>query len=174
MHRRRGPEDRSSPRHNTRRATHRREHARAQRQPRPREAHHPRDRQREPDRGQPHAQRVAVIEQVRRGRAPAERPDLLEVRVRGPHGRAGLGARADAALDLALLARRDGELVADEEERGEEGDDGGEDVDDERACQRGVRGLVDHGVRLGVVWFGRADELRLDRGEERRLRSGGG
>ena len=172
MHGRRRPEERSKPRHETRSAAHRRENARAQRQARPRKAHHPRDRQREPDRGQPHAQRVAVIEQVRRWRAAAERPDLLEIRRRGPHGRAREGA--GAALDLALLALRDGELVADEEERGEEGDDGREDVDDERACERGVRGLVDHRVRRGVVGRRGADELRFDCGEERGLCSGRG
>ena len=48
------------------------------------------------------------------------------------------------------LALRGGELAADEEECGEEGKDGGEDADNERACERSVVGLVDRRIALGT------------------------
>ena len=49
-----------------------------------------------------------------------------------------------------ILAVRGGELVADEEECGEEGNNGGEGVDNERACERSVVGLVDRRIALGT------------------------
>ena len=142
---RRRQKDRAHAANQTCRQTRGREHGCAPRQPRPREAHHARKREPKASCGEAHAERVAVVEQVRRRHAAAEGPDLLQVPMRGPHGaragRAGPGERL-VPRDAPLLALRDGEPVPDEEKGREEGDERGGGVHDKRACERGVRGLV--------------------------------
>lgn len=158
------------------RHTHGREDTSAQRQPRPRKAEHADEREDEADDREPHADGVEVIQQMGRGLPTSKGTDLLEMGVRRPDGlgsaRCGRPRRVcvcssgpcprpirgrvsraagETRLDFALFPFGSRQLIPDEEECGEEGEDGGEDVHDQRARQGGIRELAsDRFSRLGT------------------------
>lgn len=117
-------EKRRSPRHRHARA---RKDAGAPRQARPRITQRAREREHKADQREPHAERVQVLEQMRRRAPAAERAHLFEVRVGREDPRLELRAGRigrEPRLDLYLLLRRLPEPVAHQEESGEEGYDG--------------------------------------------------
>ncbi len=134
---------------------------------------------------------MEVVQQVG-GRLPAsEGAHLLEMRVRRPDGLdAARGGRAgrvrvsgcprpsarvrvgraacEPGLDFALFSLGDSQLVPYEEEGSEEGEDGGEDVHDQRTRQGGVRELARCRLAglITRVWRCGAEKLRLHSSKE--------